>query len=247
MTQLAVDVGVISQREFRIGSAISKSFEVFSRNFVRFSLLGLVAWLPTGIIQVAAFNMPAQERAVWNGGASLLFSLLQFVLLAAIIHATFQDMRRLPVKMGESIRRGLKRIFPLIGATMLMVLGILFGSLLLIVPGVILYMRWYVFAPVCVVEKQGPLSALKRSAELTKGSRWKLFGIMLILFAIGAVAGGLLAVLFLQVSPIAAIAAKGLWQVVATTFGTIMTVMIYHDLRVAKEGVDVESIASVFD
>jgi hypothetical protein len=169
------------------------------------------------------------------------------VLVAAIIHATFQDMRRQPVRMGESIGRGLKRFFPLIGAGILMALGVFFGFVLLIIPGFLLFTRWYVFASVCVVEKQGPFGSLKRSAELTKGNRWKLFGIWLILFAIGAASGGFIAVLFLQVSPVAAIVARGLWQVVWSTFNNVLSVVIYHDLRVAKEGVDIESIASVFD
>jgi hypothetical protein len=247
LTQLAVDVGVISQREFRIGSAISKSVEVFSRNFAPFSLLSLAVWLPIGVIQFATLGMKAQQRDLWAGGASLIFGFLQLVLVAAIIHATFQDMRGQPVRMGESIGRGLKRFFPLIGAGILLALGVFLGIVLLIVPGLILFARWYVFASVCVVEKQGPLGSLKRSAELTKGNRWKLFGIWVILFAIGAASGALIAVLFLQVSPIAAIVARGLWQVVWSTFNNVLSVVIYHDLRVAKEGVDIESIASVFD
>jgi hypothetical protein len=37
-----------------------------------------------------------------------------------------------------------------------------------------------------------------------------------------------------------------IWSAIVIAFGAIMTTIIYHDLRVAKEGVDTEQIAAVF-
>src|SRR5262249_48245058 len=111
----------------------------------------------------------------------------------------------------------------------------------------ILFTRWYVFAPVCVVEQKGPLSSMKRSAELTKGSRWKLFAIYIILILASLLAGGFIRLVLVSMSPIAAIAVQGILQGVWSAFNNILSVVIYHDLRAAKEGADIESIASVFD
>jgi hypothetical protein len=38
-----------------------------------------------------------------------------------------------------------------------------------------------------------------------------------------------------------------LWGAVYGAFSAILAVVAYHDLRVAKEGVDTDQIASVFD
>jgi len=38
-----------------------------------------------------------------------------------------------------------------------------------------------------------------------------------------------------------------IWGAVAGAFNAIMVVVAYHDLRVAKEGIDTDQIASVFD
>ena len=38
-----------------------------------------------------------------------------------------------------------------------------------------------------------------------------------------------------------------LWGALWTAYYSIAVVMTYHDLRVAKEGIDIEQIASVFD
>jgi hypothetical protein len=239
---------MLSQREFRIGSAVSKAFEVFSRNAVPFSLVGIVVWLPIGLITYLTLNLPQNQRALWSGGATLLGGLLQLVVVAAILHATFQDMRGRPVRLGESIQRGLRRFFPLIGGGILVGLGVLLGFVLLVVPGLILFTRWYVFAPVCVVEQKGPLSSMKRSAELTKGNRWKLFAIYIILILAATLVGGVIIRLVLAtMSPIVALAVQGVWHGVWSAFNNILSVVIYHDLRAAKEGADIESIASVFD
>jgi hypothetical protein len=37
------------------------------------------------------------------------------------------------------------------------------------------------------------------------------------------------------------------WQVVATSFGAVLAAVVYHDLRVAKEGIAIDNLANVFD
>ena len=37
------------------------------------------------------------------------------------------------------------------------------------------------------------------------------------------------------------------WDALTGAFNAVMVVVTYHDLRVAKEGVDTDQIASVFD
>ncbi len=247
MTELAADLGVLSQREFRVGRAFSKAFEVYSRNAVSFSIVAFLAWLPTGAITLYSINLPLAERGNWLIGAGLLYYMIHTITTAAILYAAFQDMRGLPVKLGESVQHGLRRLLPLVGATILMFLGLWLGLALLIIPGLMLLMRWYLISPVCVVEQKGPLGSLKRSAELTKGSRWKLFAAFLILFIASIVLAAPIALLSTTISPLAALAANGILRSIIGAFGSVLTVVFYHDLRVEKEGVDIESIASVFD
>jgi hypothetical protein len=205
---------------------------------------------------------------------------LELVALAVVVHAIFQDMRSRPVRLGESIQRGLRRFFPLIGGAILVALGLVLtmflAMLLVAVPGsllfprsmgqgipvvwfagiiraavpiLLLYMRWYVFPPVCVLDKKGPLGSLGRSAELTRDNRWKLFAIFIMTMLVAMLAGGAIKLLGLANSmPILLLLGiQGVWQGVWFAFNSILGVVIYHDLRVTKEGADIESIASVFD
>jgi hypothetical protein len=37
------------------------------------------------------------------------------------------------------------------------------------------------------------------------------------------------------------------WQLVATSFGAVLAAVVYHDLRLSKEGMDIDNLANVFD
>ena len=92
------------------------------------------------------------------------------------------------------------------------------------------------------------MGLMERSAWLTKGYRWKVLGIALLPVVIGvlvhAVASAALRAL---VGPGATAAGEFVWQSVFIAYGAITAVVTYHDLRVAKEGVDIDRIAAVFD
>jgi hypothetical protein len=107
---------------------------------------------------------------------------------------------------------------------------------------------WYIALPCCVVERLGPFGSLGRSAALTKGYRWKLFGLIVLLAIVGGILSGTISNVFLTTG-IPAVYAIGqyAWQAVYLGFHSILAVVIYHDLRVAKEGVDTDKIAAVFD
>jgi hypothetical protein len=119
------------------------------------------------------------------------------------------------------------------------------GLALLVVPGIILMVMWYVAVPVCVVENAGPEQSLRRSAALTKGLRWKVFGIFLV-FYVGATAGDQV-LDWTGPSSVSMMAALVVWQGLTGAFGSVLTTVTYYYLRVAKEGVDIDQIAAVFD
>jgi hypothetical protein len=89
---------------------------------------------------------------------------------------------------------------------------------------------------------------LQRSAELTKGHRWKIFGLWILLIIISAVVSPLIE---LALSPlgswIVTFIVNLAWTAIWGAYYAIAVVVSYHDLRVAKEGIDIEQIASVFD
>jgi hypothetical protein len=132
------------------------------------------------------------------------------------------------------------------------------GALLFVVPGVILYLVWFVATPACVVERLGVFRSMGRSAELTKGHCWSIFGLQLVILISAMIVGSIASAVAPAIlgaagaSALAASTALGqivslVWGAIWTAFYAIVMAVTYHDLRVAKEGVDTEQIAAVFE
>ena len=61
------------------------------------------------------------------------------------------------------------------------------GLVMLLVPGIFLAVSFQFALFAIGVEDCGPIAALRRSWELATGNRWRLFGLLLLVFVIGAV------------------------------------------------------------
>jgi hypothetical protein len=93
---------------------------------------------------------------------------------------------------------------------------------------------WCLGTPACVIELTGPWASLKRSAQLTKGYRWKIFGLLLLLAFVGTVAQVLT-----EPAPIGSFLFGAVWD----SYVSIAAVTAYHDLCLIQEGAhDVEAV-----
>ena len=120
--------------------------------------------------------------------------------------------------------------------------------MLLVIPAFIVATMLLVAMPACVVERLGPGKSMSRSSQLTKGHRWKIFGLwLLVMFVSGILQSVLIGLAGVIGGPILALIVFLAWSAIFGAFYAIMVVVIYHDLRVAKEGVDTDQIAAVFD
>jgi hypothetical protein len=222
--------------EFRLGVVISKSVSVFLQNIFGFTCIAGTAGLP--VVALAAARMYGDPLNKWTyvliGMPPTLF--LMALTTAIILHAAFQHMRGRPVRLVESISCGLSGSL------------VLLGVMVLIVPGVMLMAMWYVAVPACVVEKTSPEQSLRRSSVLTKGFRWKILVLLVLYYALHVGGGELLAsTLTVSSSFWVRLAAEVGWQGFSGGFSSVLIAVSYYYLRVAKEGVDVEQIAAVFD
>ena len=237
--------------EFRVGRVFDRTISVYTRNFLIFTLVPLIAYLPSVLFTVGTGTggMSYQNRN-WVIGllAVILTVMLGLLSQAILVYGSFQDMRGKQVNIGESFNIGISRLVPILGLTVLEGLCVMVGFMLLIVPGIILVTMWFVAVPVCIVERHGPWQSMVRSGELTKGHRWKIFGILLLLYLVTAIVGYILTSVMGAIGgTILALIATLIWNGIWGAFFAIFVVVTYYELRVAKEGVDIEQIASVFD
>lgn len=201
-------------------------------------------------------TVPTDLSAVWG---AMLFSWVVAAVIGAIVQggltrATVAENEGHRASFGECLAAAGRVLVPLIIVGFLFAVAVGVGFILLVVPGIILMVMWSVAGPAVVVERDGVGRAFGRSQELTKGVRWKIFGLFLVLLVIYILLFAVLGMIGL--SQVNATSADGLntanligSAVMATLlnliWGTIQPAL-YIELRQAKEGGSLENLEQVF-
>jgi hypothetical protein len=245
MTDIAMEPGT-----FRLADVFSKTFAIYGRRFVPFIVLTIIASIPSYIAIFVIGNPSGGRPGDFNGG-QLALSLLDFVtksfVSGAVIYGVVQDLRGRTFSIGDSLRIALDRFLPLIGVAVCVVIAIGLGTVLLIVPGLILACMFFVATPACVAERLGVFESLSRSRALTKGYRWQVFGLFLLLIVAGLIIAAVVGAIAFTAGWLGVVIFSQVLGVLLSSFNGVIVSVFYYELRVAKEGVDIEKIASVFE
>ncbi len=208
-------------------------------------VLGLLATVVvTGALTwfIAEFHLGRQPKA----GESLTYAL-----------------RRTPASIGSYLVSSLGAIVASIPAIALMVIGAIAEIPLLVIVGALAFFVVFVWffirvsaaVPAIIVERLGAVGSVKRSFGLTKGFWWKVFGNLIVTSLLTGIVAQLLQTVITGV--LGALGGDNktfefIWAAIAGTVATgvtspvsaAMAVLIYLELRVRKEGFDLEVLAS---
>jgi hypothetical protein len=250
-------------RQMGIGELIDGAFRLYRLEWK--VLIGIVALIviPATFIQVWV-QQRVIDQAPTVGSSDVLEQLLavtlvfivvellviQPFLVAAVARAAADIYLGEPVSIERTYRYALGRIFSILWITIISLVATLAGFILLVIPGIIAVVR-LTFAPMAlVVDGERGTSAISRSWRLTSGHFWRVAGALFVAGIIAAVAATILAIpgeLAVQALgpeswPISALA-TALATVVTTPFSMLVIVLMYFDLRIRKEGFDIEVMA----
>ena len=254
---------------FSMGDVASTTSSLIGRNFVPFAILSFLAALP----QAFLLNYSSSMLAPTDGGGintavlysanfwlvylamSLVSLVIGFVLHAALTYSTVMDLSRRPISIVAALMTGVRATVPLFLIGILGSLGVVVGFVLLIFPGFMLLSAWIVVVPSYIVERPGVFGAFGRSAALTRGHRWSIFGLLFVFYVavimvdlVGRPLSGLpifsngvrsLPIGFIMLTTVLRMASL---MVLATG-----TAVIYYLLRAGKEGVGPADLATVFE
>jgi hypothetical protein len=128
------------------------------------------------------------EFAGLAGLASIVVNLvLQYTISSALLlHCDL---------LGLGPRR--RRLWALLGLNLLSGIGILLGLVVLIIPGVYLFVRWSAAIPALIAEEAGITESLGLSAEAVEGRFWHVFAAIALVWTPG-VAGVLASALLAE-------------------------------------------------
>lgn len=181
---------------------------------------------------------------------SIVFTILSLVfiqplLAAAVARAAVQVYQGEKPQIGATYRFALRRVHAILWVAILAALAVLLGFMLLVIPGIIAFIRLRFGTAVVVVEDERGTKALRRSWRLAKGHFWKILGTIVLAFILSAIAGSILQIpLTLASAPleesgwVLRAAAAAFAGVLVQPFTALINVLLYFDMRVRKEGLD---------
>jgi len=247
------DTGATTQ-PLTVGGVLGRTMSIVGKNFPVLLGVTVLFYLPSlvvGVVQVNALSSGQMDLAVWSGLGNIIAAVFQFALVGGITYAVYKALQGGQASFGETIGKGFRFLGPVFAVSILSTIAVFVGLILLIVPGIIAMIMLSVAIPALVAERTGIFESLSRSADLTKGYRWSILGIFLVWLVIVAVllfvGGGLVGAITYGMGTMAAVISNWVFTVLYGMVGAVLAPVIYFELRIAKEGLDLGQIASVFD
>jgi hypothetical protein len=240
-------------RPLSLGEVLDISFGLYRSRFAPLFVVSVVCQLLPALIMV---YLGSSGDLLGNWPLLLAYYALAIVLsslgVAAstfIVSDAYLGQR---ISAGDALGRAAALLGRLITISILSSLLIALGFILLIVPGVVLFAGLILSTVVTVLESpRSATAAMGRSWELTKGFRGKvllttLCAFLLLLvpsFAVEAI-WGLLGSFAGDTGGVAQLVTSSLLSMLIYPFFYVVLTVLYYDLRVRKEGFDLEVLAS---
>ncbi len=261
---------------FSIGRVLRDSFGIMGRNLIPFAFVSLALHAVLVVLPRSnpATVFSATGDMTWSSYLvepflrPLVADLVQLALMFAVLNnlrgqktslADFtHGVRFVPQVAAASVIGSLPSLGgPLVGRVMsgapALVLGV--GMLSVAILSLLVMIIWWVAAQSIAIERKGVIDGLRRSAQLTEGRRWQIFGLTLVLslivlpvmFAVSVFGKTSLSELaFAQpTTPVGAI-----WFAAAallSAFNAVAATVGFSQLRAEKDGLEGEEVWRVFE
>jgi hypothetical protein len=256
-------------RPMTVGELLDRTFFLYRRHFILFVSLIALPHLALLAVQLASVVLgPRVPTLSLTTVLIVLIPILVYLPVVAVSQgATVIAVSRLHLGRESSISdafAGLEGRVVTIALLMLRIgITVAFGLLLLIVPGVLVALKWSLAIPVAVLERTGTTATLSRSALLTTGYRLRILAIYFLFIVLTYIFYSLWEIPILVAGGV--LSQRGLadgvpaWTQVAFPVGgfltqsligpllTIALSLAYYDQRVRKEAFDLVHMMSLLD
>lgn len=206
----------------------------------------------TGLLTVAVGQGVLGRKetlgSAWRATRPRIWALFGTVLLAVLFVAGGLAIA-IAVSVSAGLLLGIAAHLPAVGV----IVGVA-GGLTAMVFAVITMVRWLLAVPVVMLERARPLASLRRSWRLVRRSSWRVFGIVLLTELIVGIANSIIKVPFQLAgggitasttadASIAGTLVSAVGDIIAFTVTAPMVagviVLLYADLRMRREGMDI--------
>lgn len=158
-----------------VGDVLGPAVLIFSKNLWLITKLVLVIVTPFEIFKALSMGEFLHDWQLTIGTVALQ-AFCTVLIAPALIYALMKVMQTgIAPGINESYRWGLSKLVKLSLCALLALVLQLLGFLLLIIPGIILYLAFRLVYPIAVLEGRTVSETLKRSYNLTKGHKGNIF------------------------------------------------------------------------
>ncbi len=252
--------GSVGGRQLDITGIVRRTFAAVGDEAASLAGIGLLvyspAWIAVVIVMLrvaSGVDSPAAAQAFVDVGLGVFNTIFIQLASAGAVVLIFARFRGRRVSIGEAVRSALSRFFSLIWLAIMVGFSVGVGIILCIVPGFILQAALGLAVPALMVEELRASQAWSRSFELTRGHRWPIFVIQIFFVIIGGILafGEIAALNYLLADPetyvLAYLPISLVTTMVLGVLNAVAMVLVYHDLRLANEGLDEDSLVAAFE
>ncbi|HEV2591254.1 MAG TPA: YciC family protein [Gaiellaceae bacterium] len=214
-------------RPLPAGYALADALRVYRLLFQRSVLVAAIVYGCIALLEISGH--------VASGATSSLIGLVGFVATLAgpaLVQGSLIEIvrniheARRPERVRSLFSGTSKRLLTLVGASIVYALGIGFGLVLLLVPGLIVMTRWSLMPAVVMLEGKGVTEARHRSSALVRGQSWPVFVCLLTSFLLIAIPS--LAFVASHLSFGTRTFASFVWSAVSAPFVAHLLTVIYY-------------------
>jgi hypothetical protein len=258
-------------RPLEVGDLLDETFRMYRRHFLLFAGLSAILSIPSAALSSFSYytlfsgllvqpGSAAAGQALLQAGTLVLYLAGALIAIAltpffygAVTYAACESALGRPVTPGSVLSGVLRRYFPLLGYWLL--IGVMLVAFCLIPLWIWIWVGWAVVMPAMFIEKLGLGAAMGRSWRLVEGRWWRTFFTLLLMFVIWFVARTALrafivlaqSLLQLVIPTVAALWIAAASSVIVGSLVNpllqIAIVLIYFDLRVRREALDLFQLA----
>lgn len=274
-----VAVAAVDLRPLSLGEVLDRTFTLYRSHFWLFVgimalpqlILLAVNLLQVGIAGLGRTTTPQNPPvAVATPGAGTILGVLLVFVVAAVgfvavyvlaqaatVFAVSEIYLGRPASIRQAYGRVRGKVWRLIALVLMIGLAAFAGLLLLIIPGILVWLSTALAVPAAVLEDRTARGALGRSVELTKGNRGRIFLVWLLFFILQWLAIVVFAFPFAiaqeifsrQGQPSQVLLAlsqvgSSLAAVLVGPLATIAFSLLYYDVRIRKEAFDLQVMMS---
>lgn len=249
-------------RGMSAGRAIDLAFSTIRYNpSVTLGLALVIGAIPGLLVSYASSQIPTEMMSemgpsFWAVLASSIISSMVISALtqAFLTRATVAQSEGRKAGFGECIQAGLTVFLPLIALAILYSLAVAVGLVLLIIPGFMVMVAWSVAAPALIEERHGIFGCIRRSNDLTRGARWKVFSLMVAVGLLATLVSGAVEMIagIDETDPLAGFG-NPTYLLLTTLVGTVFSLIsgtiqsaIYVELRDRKDGPARQQLEQIF-